>query len=202
MPTPTTDKFANKIHGKHSTYSKGCRCEPCTVAHRLYTREKLRQYRRAKQGTGDPNPPLFIDATITREHLEHLQKHGMGVKTISQRTGINKMNLHRIRRGSQKLVAPSTQTRILNVLVSEYNDHEFIDATYTMGLVDEIIDAGYTLAEINDILGNKMRHQKVVTGKFVQYHKQQRIEKLHFALLRRPPKMLKPSIQKRLHSTK
>jgi len=187
-----------KKHGSHSTYSKGCRCEPCTVAHRIYTRDILRRYRREKQGLEPLRDPKYIDATETRLHLQYLSKNGMGSSTVSELTGMHMTNIQKIRTGKQASVAVETADKILGVHLNLYGKKEFVDSSYAKKLVKEIRDAGYLLADINKALGMKALGGAVITGDYIHYEKMLKIEAVHFALLRHPPKALRPYRFKRL----
>lgn len=203
MPTPITEKFKNKTHGKHSTYSKGCRCEDCTVAHRLYYRERQRIHRRAEQGIGPKPEPQFIDATQAREHLLHLARHGIGHKSVMEKTGIYKSNLQKIRQGKQKTISRDTERRILSVFISSIDAFEFVDATYTRKLQQELLDAGFTHKKINETAGAEYKaSNSYVGGNWIQYWRQENMEKAFALLMPRPPKAKKPAVPKRLHSKK
>jgi len=184
----TSDK---RKHGKHSTYSKGCRCEPCTVAHRVYTREYLRRVRRAKQGVGPPVEPKVISANEARRHLLHLKKHGIGCRHVADKTGISYKAIQDIRSGRKKGLWRETEKKILDCFADDFSDNHYVDSTYTRMLIQELFDAGYTLTQINKIRG-KTPAQKVVTGKSIRLRKQKEIERIHFQLLRRPPHFEKP----------
>jgi hypothetical protein len=180
-----------KEHGKHSTYSKGCRCEPCTVAHREYSRERARIRRLKKKGLIEEEP-RWISAEKSREHLLHLKSCGIGLTFVSSSHHLHKANLQAIRNGKQKWVSRETEQKILAVTDCELHPKHFVDAKFTMSLIKELNDAGYNLMDLNAMLGKKTPHQKLITGKYVRLETQERILELHFSLLRRPPKMLKP----------
>lgn len=194
MHTRTSKKLR---HGTHSCYSKGCRCEPCTVAHRDYSREMQRRVRRVKQGLEDPPPPRTVDATVTRKHLQFLAKRGIGTQYIQEKTGMHRRNISNIRSGRQKNVLRETETRILNVLTHDLSDNHYVDPKYTLMLLKEIYDAGYSLADVNRLRKVKMPSQPVVTGNSIRLRKQKEIEKIHFFLLRRPPLFDKPKTKRK-----
>lgn len=180
-----------KEHGKHSTYSKGCRCEPCTVAHRDYSRERARIRRLKKKGLIEEEP-RWISAEKSREHLLHLKSLGIGLTFVSNNHHLHKANLQAIRNGKQRLVSAETERKILAVPDCELDPKHFVDAKFTKSLIKELNDAGYNQMDLNARLGRKSLHQKLVTGKYVRLETQERMLELHFSLLRRPPKMLKP----------
>jgi hypothetical protein len=186
-----------KKHGTHGSYSKGCRCEPCTVAHREYTRNRLRVHRRAKQGIGPAPEPQFIPADDARNHLRYLKKKGFGTSAVAKQSGVSRNILLDIRSGKQKTCARKTERRIMNVRADMFLPNHYVDSTYANMLLEEMKDAGYSLAEINKFLGNKFPGQKVITGDSIRYWKMKKIEKLHLSLLRRPLLDEKPRIKRK-----
>lgn len=94
----------------HSSYSKGCRCTDCRVAHRVYERNAARRRRRP-----DSNYEPMIRGDEARAHLLWLASKGVGLKRISNHTGLALATLQRIRKGTTTRVRHATWDAILSV---------------------------------------------------------------------------------------
>lgn len=87
-PPATAVRRCPPDHKHHSTGTcyviHKCRCDPCRQGHREREsrRNKLKAYGRYDHG--------LVDATPTREHIEHLRAHGIGYKTIADRAGVSR----------------------------------------------------------------------------------------------------------------
>lgn len=160
-------------------------------------RERKRKISRAKQGTGPPVEPRLISAEASRRHINYLREHGIGYRAIEQKTGFARSNLLKIATGQQKSVIRSTEKKILEITADSYSKDHTVPSDYAKEVAQEIFDAGYTLRQINELLGNKMPHQKLVTGKRIRLKQERKIEALHFHLLRRPIKAEKPKGSRR-----
>lgn len=190
-------------HGTHSCYSHGCRRDECRTAHRIYTRERLRLVRRAKQGLSEPPEPPYVDATPTRQHLRYLSSKGIGTTFVARQTGIARSTLVKISNDEKKkFCTKEVERAVFSVFADTMSDHHFVDSKYTRLLVAELRAAGYTIPELNSMLGNRTLHQKLVTGNYVRYWKQKKIEALHFALLRRLPFFEKPKTERQKRNLK
>lgn len=188
-------------HGTHSCYSHGCRRNECREAHRTYTRNRLRVVRRAAQGIGELPESPYVDVSSARRHLKYLSTKGIGTNIVARETGIARSTLVAIKNNeAKKFCTKAVENAILSIVADKVDANHFVDARYVKHLVSEIRSAGYTIPQINSMLGNKTLHQKLVTGKYVRYWKQKKIEALHFALLRKLPSIEKPKpeLQKRV----
>lgn len=93
-----------RAHGTRACYvfgpepgsdrSKGCRCEPCTIANRTYARERDRAVRRPDIVAR----AAYVDARRAAEHLDMLCAAGVGLRTVAERTGLSRSVLARIRK--------------------------------------------------------------------------------------------------------
>ena len=141
--------------------------------------------------------PRLISAEASRRHINYLREHGIGYRAIEQKTGFARSNLLKIATGQQKSVIRSTEKKILEITADSYSKDHTVPSDYAKEVAQEIFDAGYTLRQINELLGNKMPHQKLVTGKRIRLKQERKIEALHFHLLRRPIKAEKPKGSRR-----
>jgi len=55
------------VHGKDTTYQKGCRCDKCTLAHREYHRN----YKRRKAGLP---PTHYVPVGMVKTTLDELKE--------------------------------------------------------------------------------------------------------------------------------
>ena len=138
--------------GTRARYVRGCRCEPCTVANRVYARELDRHKRRVAHGIEDP-VVRFVDATETREHLLWLRSFGVGKRTVHKLTGISTTTLWEIARGDTLKVHPDTETKILDLWRDTRNDAMIVNADSTWKRITWLQQQGWSKARIARELG-------------------------------------------------
>lgn len=81
-PKPCHHKKANHQHGTNAAYVLDrCRCQPCTAA-----RKEQDSWRRRQKAYGRYDK--YVDAEPVRQHVRALMAGGMGLKTVSKRTGV------------------------------------------------------------------------------------------------------------------
>lgn len=89
-PQPCLHKQANHQHGSNAAYILDrCRCEPCAKAHAAQE-----QWRTRQKAYGRYNK--FVPAGPVRDHVRDLMDAGMGLKTVSKRTGISTGTLSKL----------------------------------------------------------------------------------------------------------
>ena len=169
-------------HGTNSGYSThGCRCEPCTVAHRVHVREWSRAKRRQELGIEAVRPAL-IDNAEAAEHLEWLASVGIGVRVISAQTGCSTRTLWRIRTRQVERSTPRTVAKILAIGALDGADGSRIDATATWSLIDELIAHGHTQASLANMLG--LATPRLQFGRTsVTRESAERVKQLHHRLM-------------------
>ena len=146
--------------GTRARYVRGCRCEPCTAANRVYARELDRHKRRVAHGIEDP-VVRFVDATETREHLLWLRSFGVGKRTVHKLTGISTTTLWEIVRGDTLKVHPDTETKILDLWRDTRNDAMIVDADSTWKRINWLQQQGWSKARIVAGVASRMgRSQK------------------------------------------
>lgn len=138
--------------GTRARYVRGCRCEPCTVANRVYARELDRHHRRVAYGIEEPVVRL-VDATETREHLLWLRSFGVGKRTVHKLTGISTTTLWEIARGDTLKVHPDTETKILELWRDTRNDAMIVNADSTWKRITWLQQQGWSKARIARELG-------------------------------------------------
>lgn len=102
------------IHGTHSGYSKGCRCDECRAAHRVYERNASRRRRRVAYGIESHNPRL-IDSKETRDHISFLASNGIGLGAIAKQVGTQRSTIQYIRKGKYERISVKLANKILAV---------------------------------------------------------------------------------------
>jgi transcriptional regulator with XRE-family HTH domain len=147
-------------HGTRTRYVAGCRCEPCTVANRVYARQRDRHLARVRYGIEAPREAL-IDALEAREHLRWLQLQGVGLRAVSDRTGIARSSLQPIANGSQRRVTPAIAQKILATSRLSVRPGARVDAAPTWRLLDDLIVLGYARTSIAQALGMQARSLQV-----------------------------------------
>ncbi len=89
-PKPCLHKVANHQHGTRACYVLDrCRCKPCAAAN-----SKAETHRERQKAYGRYNK--FVPAGPVREHVRTLMDAGMGLKTVSKRTGISTGTLSKL----------------------------------------------------------------------------------------------------------
>lgn len=98
-PKPCLHKIANHQHGERATYVLDrCRCLPCSEANAAAEthRERQKAYGRYHK---------YVSAEFVRDHLRELADYGIGLKRVSQLSGVSNGSLTKIVYGTY---APST----------------------------------------------------------------------------------------------
>jgi hypothetical protein len=139
-------------HGTRTNYVKGCRCEPCTLANRVYERERDRHARRVAYGIEVPQV-RFVNAKETREHLIWLQSIGIGLRTVAKETGLGRTALTEIRKGITRRVAVETEAKILALHRGVRHGALIVDAAPTLKRLDWLQGQGWSKARIARELG-------------------------------------------------
>lgn len=163
-------------HGTHSAYSAGCRCDPCRVAHREYERNRARHRRRVSYGF-ELKDDKFVDASEAREHLLFLETKKIGLRSISESSGVATSWLLLIKQGKKKQIGLAVHNKIIAVPAKPISSGQFISAEPSKKLVAELIDLGYTRGHLGYLLGDKHRH--LILRTWIRVERAERIKKLH-----------------------
>lgn len=143
---PASELAADKPHGVRVRYMAGCRCRPCRMANTNY--ETMRAKARK---AGDWNG--VIDARDARARLRGLLRSGIGLRTISDATGIARSTLAGIRAGFKTQVRARTYRKIMAVTAACRADHATLPAGKTWMLIDQLLEEGYTKKYLSEQLG-------------------------------------------------
>lgn len=183
-PVPIEDR-KRREHGTNSRYRKGevgddyrngCRCFECCSAGVLY--EKLRAARKAR-GV-DP----YVDNTEAREHLLWLERHGVGLRTVCEVSGVSRSALSLIRKGVRPVSRPETITAILAVHTGNAAPGAVIDGTRTMALINELLALGHTKAGLAQMLGASTKALQVCKRGTIRRETADKVAELHEQLTR------------------
>jgi hypothetical protein len=168
-------------HGTRSNYTTGCRCQPCTEANRTYARNLDRHKSRVRYGIEQPIE-RFCDPTEAQNHLEWLRTNGIGLRTVTNTTGLSRKTLFEIRRRTVTRILITTHNKILSVGLHRAPNASLIPADQTWRLVNELLDEGWTGGRINRAIGNNSYALQL--GKIrVQRSTAKKIEELHRTIM-------------------
>lgn len=184
MRPMNVQRTQTRRHGTRAAYvfgvgperGTGCRCEECRTANRNYQRGRDRARRRPDEEL----KPARVDATEAREHLLWLGKEGVGLRTVSERSGIARSTLGEIRSGRRLRCTPRLVDKVLAVGLHRASNGCHIDASHTWQLLDELFALGYSKTEIARQLGSTAKHPALQIGKrHVTRRKATQVEDLH-----------------------
>lgn len=148
------DKSKYDVHGRDTMYKAGCRCHPCTEAHRLYERNMSRERRRERLGI-EPRPVRFVDATHARIHIKFLCSKKISLRLISKRSGVAVSELLKIKNGQARRVLYSTHKRIMAVPAINPDPYRPVPSDEAKQIISELIDVGLKKTEIATMMGVK-----------------------------------------------
>lgn len=141
-------------HGTRAKYViEKCRCEPCTIANREYSRSRDRATRRPDEVARSP----FIAAGAVRHHLLELSAAGVGYKAVAIAAGVSKTSLANVLNGTAARIARSTASKVLAVTPAAVADGALVDGARTWELVERLLAAGWTKAAISRAIGQHGR---------------------------------------------
>lgn len=146
-PKPCLHKRGHHVHGTTVAYSKdGCRCLPCSEASRDYS-----YHRRLDAEEGRPRT---IDIAPARAHLRALRKRGMGLRRISELSGIDYRALGRLSDATRsgKVITPRLSEAILAIALSPY-PRARVSALSTTRRMQALMCAGWNVQQLTDHSG-------------------------------------------------
>lgn len=129
---------------------RGCRCDVCREANRLYERER----------TSRIEPP-YVGAARARAHLAELAAQGIGIKSVARLSGVSHGALSKLvygnsrGRGPSKRIRYSTEQRILAVHagLDSAPGGTRIPAGPSLVVVEELLRRGWTKVAIARAIG-------------------------------------------------
>ena len=127
--------------GTYAAYKRGCRCFRCRVALSCYMRDL---YARRKAHTLNH----AVSTELVLAHMDYLRSHGVGLRSISDCTGITRDHLQDIKNGRVKRVLQTTEERIMRVSPDVKPGGARIDARRAHRIVARLLKDGWTKAEI------------------------------------------------------
>lgn len=164
-------------HGTRTRYlHRKCRCEPCREANSAYAAARYRNSAR-------PNP--LVPATAARKHLRLLNRHGVGIDSVSDVTGLGTSPLQQLRAGRRERVTLKTEQLILGVTIDAYAGGARIPARRTIYLVKRLRGEGFTYERLAVQLNlwPETLHRLVKRNGTVLADTQMRVEKFYNRLM-------------------
>lgn len=125
-------------------------CEACREAHRLY---EVNRRRAIAYGTWNP---LHSSAHV-RAHLMHLQRQGMGWRTIADRAGVARSVVARLLRYDTSKpaarVRAETAEKLLAVTIDQIADGTLVDILGTTRRLQALIAIGHMQKDLAERIG-------------------------------------------------
>lgn len=123
-------------HGTRARYIHyDCRCLPCKKANSDYAAARYRARSRS-------NP--LVSSDVTRRHLRLLKRSGVGVRVVSDITGIPFQHVSSLRNRKDARVTLRTEQLILGVTIGAYSGGAKVPARKTIRLVKRLRREGFT----------------------------------------------------------
>jgi hypothetical protein len=174
------EQTMTREHGTRAKYVvEKCRCQPCTIANRLYARERDRTERRVAYGIEAP-AVIFIDATETREHIQWLRKVGIGRRQIHATSRVALSTIQKIASGQLLRIRPQTADRILAVGRHRAAGGTLVDAKATWRLINDLLKHGWTKTQIaRHINGNSDARALQISKTKIRKSTAEAVQQLH-----------------------
>ena len=185
-------------HGTRAKYAiERCRCEPCTIANRVYARNLAREH--AARAYGIDVEPRLIDATPSRERLALLRRNGIGLRTVEKLTGIDRKTALEIISGETKRVRPDTYDLIMSITYDDRPGGTLIPAGPTWQLLNKLIRAGHTRTAIATAIAGKPTRALQIERKQVRLDTARKVEQVYLELMGDRAQALKTAATKRAY---
>lgn len=149
-------------HGSRARYVKGCRCEPCTIANRLYAKSRYRAQARARaiDASGSSTKSMIesvrgdlVPADRAKRHLRELSKQGVGYKAAADAAGVGRTLVSNIVQGYQRHVRRYVESAILGVTRESLAPGALVKSGKVQRAVRELQALGMTRAAVALELG-------------------------------------------------
>ena len=186
-------------HGTRAKYTiESCRCEPCTIANRVYARNLAREH--AARAYGLDVEPRLIDPTPSRERLLLLRRNGIGLRTVEKLTGLDREGtLQQIISGETKRVRPDTYDLIMSITYDDRPGGTLIPAGPTWQLLNKLIKAGHTRTAIATAIAGKPTCSLQIQRKRVRLDTARKVEQAYRELMGDRLEAMQTAAQRRAH---
>lgn len=136
-------------HGDRRRYVHGrCRCAPCTAANTEYHR-----YRNRSIARPDTTWAPQVAAAEAATRISHLRDLGLGLRRISELTGLSRSTLSEIANGDRQKVTARTVAALRSVdPVAADGTH--VDATRARGALTALTAAGWGPRALGQLAGH------------------------------------------------
>jgi len=132
-------------YGKQD-WRKGCRCQDCRTAVKIYNVKLNRRRERGEE--------ILHDATEVREHILWLRTQNVGMRAIEAATGLRRGTIGKIASGQTKRCRAETIAKILAVGTHRRAPGALVDARPTWRLINDMLRNGFTKTQIAAELGS------------------------------------------------
>jgi hypothetical protein len=146
----TPELAADKPHGVRLKYLGGCRCVPCRAANSRYQSGRLQAQ---KNGLWNG----LIDASEARRHLRKLSAAGIGLRTVSDLSGIGRSTLQKIVQRKRLNIRKLNADRILAITTDAVGAATTIPAKETWQRINWLLSQGFTKTALAKRLGYQTR---------------------------------------------
>jgi hypothetical protein len=163
-------------------YSKGCRCEPCRVAHRLYERQKNRERSREKMGL-ELRPVRFVDPAEARDHLLFLRSKGVGSRAVAEKTGFSHHFIQSVANGRAKRIGKKYADSILAVSINDILKGQYVPVGNANELIDDLLARGFSRRQIAKGIGTP-KSADLRLKKFIRHERMEKLKVLHSQVMR------------------
>ncbi len=168
---------ASLLHGKRSSYVKGCRCRICRAANAEYIKSR-RKTGRHNEREGS------VDASRAREYLNYLSEMGIGRPSVHKACGVNKRSLWEIASSKKVRILRSTETRILAVKPGEAMAHGvLVDADVTRQQIKALLAQGFTKSDLAARLTRFSDRLRILEGDKIRASSALKVNKLYQLML-------------------
>jgi hypothetical protein len=158
------------MHGTTRGYHRGCRCLLCRASWAAYIKARR------------VAPTARIPAKPVKAHLKRLILTGVGMRQISDVSGVSRAHLYRLRRPTTKTVHPSVATKILGVVVPK-GGGVVVSSYKTRKMMTALVAEGWTLRS----LGRKIRKGSTIYRAMAEHDvrlsTERAVERLYKALM-------------------
>lgn len=136
-------------HGDRRRYVRQCcRCAPCTAANTAYHRTRNRAIARP-DATWEPRHA----AAEAADRIAHLRDNGLGLRRISELTGISRSTLAAIASGARNTITAETNDALRRI-DPRIADGTHVDSTRARAALTALTEAGWTAANLARLAGH------------------------------------------------
>lgn len=172
------------IHGTHNAYSKGCRCDECRAAHRVYERNASRRRRRVMYGI-ETYQPRLVDAQPARDHVIFLTSKGIGLGAIAKQVGTQRSTIQYIKKGKYPRLSAKMSEKILSIPAIPREPMAYTSSEPILKLLAQLEKKGVSRSDVGHALG--CRHGSLIIRNSMRVWRFKQVEAVCKEMLRLRP---------------